>query len=66
MRYTWIDGIYIEVSACSSCPFYSTEYELSAMCSYPVEPAYKDLTERDGFLGHDRGVAPDCPLRSKD
>lgn len=64
-RYTWIDGVYVEVDACGDCPFFSTEYELGAMCKYPVDPADEDLTERYGFLGDDEGVAPDCPLREK-
>lgn len=67
MRYTWIDGIYVEVSACDRCPFYCTEYEMSAYCNYPQRSAEKDLAENDcyGYLGGSAGVAPDCPLRVK-
>lgn len=62
MRYTWIDGIYVEVKTCSDCPFYSTEYELSAVCQYPERPAERDLADY-GYLGCKADVAPDCPLR---
>ena len=63
MRYTWIDGIYVEVEQCSKCPFYSTEYELGAECGYPQNPAKESIAEGSHYLGDDLGVAPDCPLR---
>lgn len=66
MRYTWIDGIYVEVSACDRCPFYCTEYELGAYCNYPQKPAKCDSDGNRGYLGGSTGVAPDCPLRGKD
>ena len=65
MRYTWIDGIYVEIEQCSRCPFYSTEYELGAKCNYPQNPAKEDIEESSYYLGRDIGVAPDCPLRKQ-
>lgn len=59
MRYTWIDGVYVEISTCDMCPFFSTEFELAAKCRYPHNPS-KD--ERPYLGGHD-GVAEDCPLK---
>ena len=66
-RYTWIVGIYVEVKQCDKCPFYSTEYELSAECRYPHNPAKESIGEDlPYYLGDYLGVAPDCPLREKD
>lgn len=64
MRFTWIDGLYVEVKQCSECPFYSTERELGAECRYPQNPA-KESIEGSYYLGDYLGVASDCPLRKQ-
>lgn len=65
-RYTLVDGIYVEVKQCNKCPFYSTEYELSAECRYPRNPAKESIEKDSYYLGDYLGVAPDCPLREKE
>ncbi len=57
MRYTWIDGIFVEVTKCRDCPFYATECELSAECRYPRNPA-----EPFSWAMSDE-IRDDCPLR---
>ena len=65
MRYTWIDGLYTEVKRCWDCPFYS-EWDVAGECRYPLIPAKEDLEPNYDFRGRCDGVAPDCPLRTKD
>ena len=61
MRYTWIDGIFVEVKCCARCPFYSTEMECAGYCQYPVSPANSGA----GFdyLRALKHIMDDCPLR---
>lgn len=59
VRYTWIDGQYVQVSGCGNCPFYSTEFELGAECRYPCNPANNGKMFDWGM----DGVRDDCPLK---
>lgn len=62
MRYTWIDGIYVEVKSCPGCPFFSTEYECFSQCQYPHDPSQA----YDPFQAFKDDVADDCPLKEKE
>ena len=59
MRYTEIDGQYVQVSKCGECPFYSTECEIGAQCRYPRCPANMGRS----FNWDNDIIQPDCPLK---
>ena len=61
MRYTWIDGLFVEVTKCGECPFYATECELGAECRYPRNPA----NDGKSFDWGVDGIRDDCPLRGE-
>ena len=57
-RYTWIDGIYVEVRKCELCPFYDS----GDCCNYPQNHAQFYSAN---MLAKDK-VAEECPLRVKE
>lgn len=62
-RYTWIDGIYVEVRKCELCPFYDSGDEgFGDCCNYPQNHAQFYSAN---MLAKGR-VAEDCPLRVKE
>lgn len=60
MRYTWIDGLFVEVTKCGECPFYATECEIGAECRYPRNPANNG--DSFSWITNDE-IRDDCPLR---
>lgn len=66
MRYTWIDGIYVEVERCHDCPFYSYDGDdCSSVCGYPHRPSEALRYIWDWYAVEVMGVPEDCPLRVK-
>lgn len=66
MRYTWIDGIYVEVEGCHSCPFYTYDGDdCSSVCAYPHRPSETLRYTWDWYAVEVMGVPEDCPLRVK-
>lgn len=57
MRYTVIDGIAVIVDRCGDCPFFSTEFELSAECRYPHQRHDVDKWGDE--------IDKDCPLKEE-
>lgn len=66
MRYTWIDGIYVEVEGCHGCPFYAYDGDdCSSVCGYPHKPSEIMHHIYDWHAIEVMGVPEDCPLRVK-
>lgn len=62
-RYTQIDGIYVEVDCCDSCPFYDGGDDGYAdHCQYPNNKA----SFCSAYRYSEPDVAEDCPLRVKE
>lgn len=65
VRYTWIDGIYVEVKLCVECPF--NEYDGDSgeiTCNYPSHPS-KDIDVGYYSILKKMVFPEDCPLRVK-
>lgn len=64
MKYTWIDGIYVEVEGCHYCPFYSFDGDDErSVCSYPHKPSEILSHVFDWYSVKVMGMPKDCPLR---
>lgn len=63
MRYSWIDGIYVEVDRCIHCPFFSYDGDDSrAECNYPA--SVPDILYFH-WPSKENDVHSRCPLRVK-